>query len=68
MKQKINPYLRYSSMVFQMMAMIGIFAWIGYQIDLYFSLKIPISMLIFILLGVGGSLYQVIKSLPKENE
>lgn len=62
----LNPYVKYSSMTFQMMATIAIMAYLGHLLDNAIKIKFPAFMLFFCLIGVGVALYQVIKSLPKE--
>lgn len=61
-----NPYIKYSSMTFQMMATIAFMAYLGHLLDTFIKIKFPAFMLIFCLCGVVAALYQVIKSLPKE--
>ncbi len=61
-----NPYVKYSSMTFQMMATIAVMAYIGHLLDVWIGIKFPAFMLSFCLMGVVGALYLVIKSLPKE--
>ncbi len=59
-----NQYVRYSAMGFQMLAIIGVFAFVGYQLDQ----KEPGNYLwtaLLSLLGVVLSLYQVIRGLKK---
>lgn len=64
-QKPVNNYLKYSGMVFQMFAIIGVFALIGHQIDLHTDAKQPIVTAVFSLIGVGASLYQVVRSLRK---
>lgn len=66
LKNMSNPYLKYSSMTFQMMGIIAIMAYIGHLLDNFIEIKFPAFMLFFCLMGIAGALYQVIKSLPKE--
>jgi F0F1-type ATP synthase assembly protein I len=61
-----NPYLKYSGLAVQLLAAIGICGWVGYKIDQWLNLKLPIFMLILGLLGFGGTIYQVYRSLNKE--
>lgn len=58
--------LKYSGLGFQMLATIGIFAFIGYKIDLYQKHQTLLVTAIFSLIGVLISLYQVIKVLGKK--
>ena len=52
-------------MAFQMGATIGIFAFIGYELDKHFKLEKPYCTVGFSLFGVGASLYNVIKDFIK---
>lgn len=61
-KQKqFNSYIKYSGLAFQMMAIIGIFVFIGYKLDEWYDKTTPVNLIIFSLIGIGISLYQVIK-------
>ena len=61
-----NSYLKYSSLAFQLLAAIGIFGWLGYELDQYLQLKFPAFMLLLGFLAFAGMLYQVYKSINKE--
>lgn len=67
-KKNINNFARYSSISFQMLATIGVFAFAGYKIDEYRQSKAPVFTAVLSLLGVIISLYQVVKQLNKSNE
>jgi F0F1-type ATP synthase assembly protein I len=67
-KKNINNFARYSSVSFQMLATIGLFAFAGYKIDEYRHSKTPIFTAILSLIGVIISLYQVVKQLNKNND
>jgi F0F1-type ATP synthase assembly protein I len=62
-KRKVNSYVQYSGMGFQMIAVIGIFMFIGYKIDAWRDSDKPVFMAIMGMLGVGASLYLIINSL-----
>ena len=62
-KQALNQYLKYSSMAFQMIGIIGAFTYIGYKIDESYNNKTQIITGIASLLGVIVSLYLVLRSL-----
>lgn len=66
-KKNINNFAKYSSISFQMLATIGVFAFAGYKIDEYQHTKQPIYTAILGLLGVVVSLYQVVKQLNKNS-
>lgn len=65
-KTQLTNFAKYTGIAFQMLATIGIFAFIGYQIDKYNNSKQPIITALVTLIGVVVSLYQVIKSLTKK--
>ncbi|MFC5282265.1 AtpZ/AtpI family protein [Pedobacter alpinus] len=62
-KQQLNTYAKYSAIGFQMIGIIGVFAFAGYKIDEYQNTKTPIYTGILSLIGVFISIYIVIKSL-----
>jgi len=59
-------YLRYSSLAFQLLAVIGIFGWIGYKIDGWLGLRIPAFTLILAFIGFGGMMYQIYRSINRQ--
>ena len=62
-----NTYLRYSSLGLQLLAAIGVFGWLGYQLDEYLALKFPAFLLLFGFLAFGGMMYQVYRSIKRDN-
>lgn len=60
-----NTYLRYSSLAFQFVIVIGVFGWLGHKLDNYLELKFPVFILLFIFISFGGMLYQLYKSISK---
>jgi len=64
-KKGLNNFAKYTSISFQMLATIGLFAFAGYKIDAYRNSKTPIFTAILSLLGVVLSLYQVVRQLNK---
>ena len=62
-KQALNQYLKYSSMAFQMIGIIGVFTLIGYKIDEAYNNRTQIITGIASLLGVIVSLYLILRSL-----
>lgn len=67
-KNGMSKFLYFSGMGFQMIAIIGVFAFIGYKIDENKGSDKPIFTALFALLGVGLSLYSVIKSILKSKD
>lgn len=62
-----NNYLKYSSLGFQLLAAIGVFGWLGYLLDGRLGFKFPIFMLSFGFLAFGGMMYQIYRSVNKDN-
>lgn len=68
-KEEVNSlskYAYYSGLGFQMIAIIGVFTFIGYKIDEQMGSQKPVFTAAFSLAGVGISLYSVIKSVNKK--
>jgi F0F1-type ATP synthase assembly protein I len=63
-----NKFLKYSGLGIQLLATIGVAAYIGLRIDRYFEFKFPLFLLSFVLLSFGGTMYQLYRALNKENE
>lgn len=60
-----NNYLRYSGLAIQLLVSIAVCGWLGYKIDQWLHIKFPAFMMLLGLVGFGGSLYQVYKSINK---
>ncbi|WP_316793271.1 AtpZ/AtpI family protein [Pedobacter frigoris] len=67
-KKNVNNFAKYSSISFQMLATIGVFAFIGYKIDEYRESDKPIFTALISLFGVIVALYQVVKQLNKNSQ
>lgn len=66
-KNKTTPnFIKYTGVAFQMLVTIGLFTFIGYKIDEYKSIDNFIFTAVFGIVGVGASLYQVVRSLNKK--
>jgi F0F1-type ATP synthase assembly protein I len=65
-KKQPQNFAKYTGIAFQMLAIIGLFIFIGYQIDQSQARSKPIFTAILGLLGVVLSLYQVIRLLNKK--
>jgi len=63
----LSKYAYYSGMGFQMIAIIGVFTFIGMKIDEKRQSDKPIFTALLSLLGVCVSLYSVIKSVNKKS-
>lgn len=64
----MSRFMYFSGMGFQMIAIIGLFAYVGHRIDESKGNGRPIFTAIFSLLGVGISLYSIIKSILKNKD
>lgn len=62
-----NNFAAYSGMGFQMLAIIGVFTFVGYKIDAYRDSPKLIFTALLGLAGVVISLYQVIKQLSSKD-
>ncbi|HEY5824709.1 MAG TPA: AtpZ/AtpI family protein [Cyclobacteriaceae bacterium] len=60
-----NDFLKYSSLGLQLVAGIGLAAWLGYKLDLYLHLKFPAFLLGFVFVSFGGMMYQLYRSINK---
>ncbi|GAA4797508.1 hypothetical protein GCM10023231_27590 [Olivibacter ginsenosidimutans] len=60
-----NAYIYYTGLGFQMIATIGVFAYIGYRIDRSKSGEAGLFTAIFALIGVFISLISTIRSVTK---
>jgi ATP synthase protein I len=66
-KQPLNSYIKYSSMGFQMVAIIGIFTFAGYKLDESRGTKTPLFTAFLSLLGVVLAMYIVFKGIKSKN-
>ncbi len=64
-KGKLQSYLKYSGLAFQMLLVLGIAAYGGMKLDAYVGNKNPWFTILFMLLGVVGSIYKIIISVMK---
>ncbi len=58
-----DTYLKYSGLALQMAVTIGLMAFLGYKIDIWLNLNFPVFLFVFILTGLTGSIYRLIRSL-----
>ena len=63
---RMRAVARYSGIAAQMMATIGLSTWAGYWLDGHFQTKTPWFTLSLMLLGLFAALYNVIRSVTKE--
>jgi len=62
-----NSYLRYSSLGIQLLAAIGVSGWLGYRLDRYLEIRFPAFMLLFGFLAFGGMMYQIYRTINRDN-
>jgi hypothetical protein len=61
-------YARYSALAFQTIVIIGGSVFAGVNFDRWLELKIPVFTLLLSILGIGISLYLLVKDILKKNE
>jgi hypothetical protein len=64
-KPPLNDYVKFTGMGFQMIAIIGVFTYVGYRIDLSAHHQTKWVTAVLALVGVFISMYLVISSLKK---
>lgn len=65
-KKPVNNFLKFSGLGLQMLASIGLGAWLGMKLDRYMELKFPAFLLTFVFTIFGGMMYQLYRSLNKD--
>lgn len=65
--KKANSFIRYSSLGFEMMAIIGGFTFLGYQIDQWMQNEFKVFTLILVVFGVVASIVYGVKNLLKKD-
>ncbi|MCK9255991.1 MAG: AtpZ/AtpI family protein [Bacteroidales bacterium] len=60
-KENLNRFIKYSTLGFEMMAMIGLGTWAGVSLDKYFENSTPGFTIGLSLFSIFASLYLVIK-------
>jgi hypothetical protein len=56
-----SDFAKYSGLAFSMMAVIGVFSYVGYRLDAKFPNRYSLFTVIFSLAGVLIAMYQIIK-------
>lgn len=64
--KQYNVFLKYTGLGLQLCVTIGVAGWLGYMLDQKLGFKFPAFLLSFIIIALVGSLYMLIKNLPKE--
>ena len=65
---RAKGFVSYSSIAFEMVAIIGIFTFAGWKLDQWLKNKFPIFILISSLSGVCIGIYTVVKRVLKEEK
>lgn len=65
--KQYNSYLKYSSLALQLLIVIGVFGWLGYKLDQYLGVKFPAFTLLLGFVAFGGMMFQVYRSINKDN-
>jgi hypothetical protein len=60
-KKKLDDFIRYSNMAFEMVAIMGIGTWSGVLIDDWLKLGFPVFTLVLMILSVVGAIYHAIR-------
>ena len=63
-----NASIRYSGIAFEMLAIMGIFTFIGWKLDRWLENRLPIFTLICSLSGVCFGIYTAINGFLKEDK
>lgn len=66
-KNNSSSYMKYAGLGIQMVATLGIGAWLGYKLDQYLELKFPAFLLTFVFVLFGGLMYQLYRTLNKKD-
>jgi hypothetical protein len=62
-----NTYLKYSGLAVQLFATIGFFGWLGHKLDQYLHLSFPVFLLLFGFSAFGGMMFQLYRSINRDN-
>jgi Sec-independent protein secretion pathway component TatC len=60
-KKKLDDFIRYSSLAFEMIVIMGVGTWSGILIDDWLELGFPVFTLALMILSVVGAIYYVIR-------
>jgi uncharacterized membrane protein YcjF (UPF0283 family) len=66
-KKQLNTYLKYSGMGFQLLASLGIGAWLGSQADAYQQNQTPIWTLVLMFVFLAATMVHIIREIGKES-
>lgn len=60
-KKKIDDFIRYSSLAFEMITIMGLGTFAGFKIDHWLELSFPAFTLGLMILSVAGAIYHAIR-------
>lgn len=60
-KKKLDDFIKYSNLAFEMVAIMAIGTGAGWAIDRWLEWKFPIFTLVLMVLAVVGAIYQAIR-------
>lgn len=60
-----NQLIKFSNLGIQMAVIIGLSAWGGNKLDLYYKNETPVFTIVLSLLGIAAALYVVLKGVIK---
>lgn len=60
-KKKLDDFIRYSNLAFEMIAIMGVGVFAGIKIDQWLEMRFPAFTLGLMILSVAGAIYHVIR-------
>jgi hypothetical protein len=60
-KKKVDDFIRYSSLAFEMVVIMGIGVFAGVKIDSWLGFKFPVFTFVLMILSVIGAIYHAIR-------
>ncbi|MFM7195166.1 MAG: AtpZ/AtpI family protein [Bacteroidota bacterium] len=66
-REPLNPFLKYSSLAIQMVAIIALAAWAGLELDAALHTGFPVFLLLFVFMAFGGMMYRLYISINRES-
>ena len=60
-KKKLDDFIRYSNLAFEMIAIMAIGTAAGWALDHWLEWKFPVFTLVFMILSVVGAIYQAVR-------
>jgi F0F1-type ATP synthase assembly protein I len=60
-KKKLDDFIRYSGLAFEMAAIMGVGVWLGFKIDHWLQLSFPAFTLGLMIISVAAAIYHAIR-------